>query len=193
MSCSDGELIRSIREGVGRDGRTLMIMPSAAFRNMSDEDVLALVAYLRAQPAVEPDSPLKQINLVGAIMIATLFPPEIFSIQPPVTAPVVAPPRGPTATYGSYLIRLGCQDCHAQNLAGIPLGGEGPAAGPNLTTLPQRLSEEQFVVLLRTGTYPDGSTLGEQMPWKDLEQLSDDDFRALYAYLASQPPLPDNK
>src|SRR6476659_5148164 len=35
---SDGELIRAIREGVHKNGRALVIMPSKAFRNMSDED-----------------------------------------------------------------------------------------------------------------------------------------------------------
>ncbi len=109
---SDGEIIRAIREGVGRDGRSLLVMPSAYFRNMSDEDVLALVAYLRSQSAVEPASPPRQINVLGAIMLAALFPPEFFSVQPPLAAPVAAPPRGPTAAYGGYLVSLECQGCH---------------------------------------------------------------------------------
>lgn len=54
---SDGEIIRAIREGVGRDGRTLMVMPASSFRNLSDEDAPSLVAYLRSQPAVEPGEP----------------------------------------------------------------------------------------------------------------------------------------
>lgn len=190
---TDGEIIRAIREGVGRDGRALIIMPSAAFRNLSDDDVLALVAYLRAQPAVGTASPPKQINVVGAIMAATIFPQEAFTAQPPIAAPVIAPPRGPTAAYGGYLMSLGCQDCHASNLAGTPPGGEGPPPGPNLTTLPQRLSEEQFLTLLRTGTYPNGRQLSADMPWQDLAGFSDDDLRALYAYLQSREPLPDNQ
>lgn len=190
---TDGEIIRAIREGVGRDGRALIIMPSAAFRNLSDDDVLALVAYLRSQPAIEPASPPKQINVVGAIMAATIFPQEAFNAQPPITAPVIAPPRGPTAAYGGYLVSLGCQDCHASNLAGTPPGGEGPPPGPNLTTLPQRLSEEQFLTLLRTGSYPDGRTLSADMPWQDLVGFSDDDLRAMYAYLQGLEPLPDNR
>jgi mono/diheme cytochrome c family protein len=189
---SDGEIVRAIREGVGRDRRSLLIMPSAAFRNLSDEDVLALVSYLRSQPTVEPASPPKQINVLGAIMVATVVPDDIFSVQAPIAAPVVAPPRSPTAAYGGYLVALGCQDCHGTNLAGVPPGGDGPPPGPNLTTLPQRLTAEQLVTLLRTGTYSDGRTLSEEMPWRDLEKLSDDDFRAIYAHLESLEPLPDN-
>jgi cytochrome c553 len=189
---SDGEIIRAIREGVGRDGRSLIIMPSAAFRNMSDDDVLAVVAYLRAQPAAGQPSPPKRINVLGAILFATILPPQILSAQEPIAGPVVAPPRGPTAAYGGYLVRLGCQDCHAENLAGTPPGGDGPPPGPNLTTLRERLTEEQFVALLRTGTYPDGRALSENMPWQDLAGFNDDDLRAIYAHLASLPPLPDN-
>ena len=42
---TDGEIIRAIREGVSRDGRPLMaIMPYGFYREMSDEDVEAIVA-----------------------------------------------------------------------------------------------------------------------------------------------------
>lgn len=193
---SDGEIVRAIREGVGRDGHSLIIMPSAAFRNLSDEDVLSIVAYLRSQPAVEPDSPPRSFTVVGAILAGAVLPDNIFSAQPPITAAQVAPPRAATAEYGSYLITLGCQDCHGENLAGVPegaAGGEdGPPPGPNLTGVGQRLTEDQCVTLLRTGTYPDGEKLSEDMPWQEFEKLSDDDFRALYKHLTSLPPLPDN-
>ena len=193
---TDGEIIRAIREGVGRDGRSLIIMPASAFHNLSDDDVTSLVAYLRSQPAVEPDTPPKQISVVGAIMIATLFPPEIFTAQPPITGPQGAPPRGVTPEYGKYLTSLGCQDCHGANLAGIPPGAadeNSPPPGPNLTDVDKRLTMDQFVTLLRTGHYPDGSMLSEEMPWQDFEKLSDDDFRAMYAYFANLDDLPGNK
>jgi mono/diheme cytochrome c family protein len=189
---SDGEIIRAIREGVGRDGRSLLIMPSAHFRNLSDEDVLALVAYLRSQPAVEPISPPRRINVLGAIMFATVLPDDVFSAQPPVAQLVVAPPRGPTAAYGGYLVSLECQGCHGGNLAGLPPNPNGPS-GPNLTTLPQRLTAEEFVDLLRTGVFPDGSPIAPDMPVKYLEKMSDDDFRAIYAHLEGLGPLPDNQ
>jgi mono/diheme cytochrome c family protein len=192
---TDGEIIRAIREGVGRDGRSLMIMPSAAFRNLSDDDVTSLVAYLRSQPAVEPDTPPKQISLVGAIMIAALFPPEIFTAQPPIAGPQGAPARGVTPEYGAYLMSLGCQDCHGGNYAGVPASAAsegGPPPGPNITSVDKRLTADEFVTLLRTGTYPDGTMLSEEMPWPEFEKLSDDDFRAMYAHLESLEDLPDN-
>lgn len=189
---SDGEIVRAIREGVGRDGRSLLVMPAASFRHLSDADVLALVAYLRSQPIVETPSPPRQITVVGAILLAVTPPDAFFSVQPPVTAPVIAPLRGPTAAYGRYLVRLECQACHAENLAGGQANG-GPPPGPNLTTLPQRLTDADFVTLLRTGRFPDGRMIGADMPIKYLEKMSDDDFRAIYAHLEQGGPLPDNQ
>ena len=57
---TDGEVIRAIREGVHKSGRALLIMPAGSYRNMSDDDVYALVAYLRSQPATGAPTPNNQ-------------------------------------------------------------------------------------------------------------------------------------
>jgi cytochrome c553 len=189
---TDGEIIRAIREGIHKDGRSLIIMPAGAFHTMSDDDVQSLVAFLRSQPATEPATPPTQINFVGALFMNLLS--EARSVQPPVTGPVSAPPAGPTAEYGQYLVSSvgGCRDCHGANLAGNPPGGNAPA-GPNLTTLGQRWSEEDFIKAMRTGQKPDGKQLSEEMPWKEINAVaSDDDLRAIYAHLKSLQALPDS-
>lgn len=179
---SDGEIIRAVREGVHRSGRSLIIMPAGIFRNLSDEDLQAVVAYLRSSEPVEPDTPPTSISVVGAILVS-LFPLQ--TAQPPVTEPVVAPPPGPTAEYGSYLISIsGCYDCHGHNLTG---GTEAFApVGPNIAVIPDRWSEQEFVDAMRTGVRPDGVPFGPDMPWRDFELYSDDDFRAMYAYLQAR-------
>lgn len=184
---SDGEIIRAIREGVRRDGRSLMIMPSSAFHNMSDEDVLALVAYLRSQPAVEPISPPRQFNVLGAIMLAAVIPDSIFTAQSPLTNPVVAPARASTAEYGNYLAHLGCQDCHGSDFRGSAGSEGGPPPSPDLIEFAKTHSVEEFVKTLRTGIKPDGTPLSEEMPWRDLEKFSDDDFAAIALYLKTLP------
>lgn len=88
---SDGEIVRAIREGVGHDGRSLLYMPSSAFHTLSDTDVLALVAYLRAQPAMGASSPPRRFNVLGAILVAAVIPEASFSAQPPIVAPVAGP------------------------------------------------------------------------------------------------------
>jgi mono/diheme cytochrome c family protein len=183
-SWSDGEIIRAIREGVHKSGRSLIIMPSGIMRNLSDEDVQALVAYLRSTEPVTPDTPPTRISVVGAIMASAL---PLFTVQAPITEPVVAPPAGPTAEYGAYLVSTsGCRECHGEDLRG-GAGGFTPV-GPDIAGLAGRWSEQQFVETMRTGIRPDGVPLRPDMPWRDYELFADDDFRAMYAYLKAGQP-----
>ncbi|HSA99826.1 MAG TPA: cytochrome c, partial [Anaerolineales bacterium] len=58
---SDGEILRSIREGLDRDGHVLFpVMPFQFYHGMSDQDAEAIVAYLRSLPAVENQVPENQ-------------------------------------------------------------------------------------------------------------------------------------
>ncbi|MBI4468035.1 MAG: hypothetical protein HY650_01800 [Acidobacteria bacterium] len=51
-SWTDGEKIRAIRDGVGRDGRALFpMMPYEYYRHLCDEELSAIYAYLKAQPS----------------------------------------------------------------------------------------------------------------------------------------------
>lgn len=177
---SDGEIIRAIREGIHRSGRSLLIMPSNTFRNLSDADVHAIVAYLRSQPPIEPDTPPNRLNVLGAILIA-VFPMR--EAQPPVTEPVVAPPSGPTAEYGEYLSSITCALCHGGNL-----GGDAEFNAPGLVGAGLTWTEDQFITFMRTGVRPDGRAVdGEAMPWKILSEfLSDEDeLKAVFARLAA--------
>lgn len=185
---SDGEIVRAIREGVGQDGRALIIMPSEVYRYLSDADAQALVAFLRSQPAVEPDWPESQLNVLGAIFAGVGMVP--FTNQPPITEPILAPPAGVTAEYGQYLATiLYCQLCHGEHLEG-GVAGNGPPPGPNLTQVMPSWTEEQFIALMREGKRPSGEALGDEMPWEVLgESMSDEDLKAMYAYLHNLTPI----
>ncbi|MGH9374317.1 MAG: c-type cytochrome, partial [Vicinamibacterales bacterium] len=53
---TDGEIVRAIREGVSRDGTPLFpFMNYPEYRNLSDADALAIVAYLRMQKPIRRD------------------------------------------------------------------------------------------------------------------------------------------
>jgi mono/diheme cytochrome c family protein len=183
---SDGEIVRAIREGIGRDGRPLIVMPSQAYHNFSDADAEALVAYLRSQPAVANPQPPRSLNALGALFLgAGLFPT---SAQPPAGS-VAAPPTGPTAEYGKYLISSigGCADCHGTKLDGVPNNSFAPPAPP-LKPFAAGLNETQFFAVFRDGLRPDGSQVAEGMPWKNIgKAMSDDDLRAVQAYLQTLP------
>lgn len=190
---SDGEIIRAIREGVGRTGRPLAVMPADVLRHLSDADAQALVAFLRSQPAVEPDFPPTQFNVIGAALVGAGMLP--FYNQPAITGPVTAPPAGVSPEYGQYLTSiLYCQLCHGERLTGGQ-AGNGPPPGPNLTTRVPNWTAAQFTALFRDGLTPGGTPVDENagMPWKLLGQsMNDNDLLAMYAYLSALPPEADS-
>ena len=182
---SDGELVRALRQGVDKDGRTLFIMPSEDYRTLSDKDAAALVAYLRTQPPVAHELPERKLNLIGAVLVGLGVYPS--SLQDSMTAPVIAPPKTATAEYGRYLVTIaGCATCHGENLKG---GTSNPfvPAGPNLPASVASWREADFARAMRSGQTPSGRVLDpQQMPWQDLsETFEDDELRAIYAYLKS--------
>jgi len=191
---SDGEVIRAIREGVHKDGRALVIMPSQIFHSLSDEDVQSLVAYLRSQPATPPDTPRNNLNAIAAILLATIGG-SFQTVQPHIAQPVVAPPAGVTVARGTYMVNIsGCRDCHGENLAG-GIAGVGPPPGPNLTAIVPKWSEADFVKTIQTGVDPTGHQLDPmQMPWKEISAFaSETDLKAMFAYLHGLQELPTNK
>ena len=185
---TDGEIIRAIREGVDDQGRPLVIMPSMAMHNLSDEDAEALVAYLRSQPVVDRDLPERDINAVGAIFLgAGIFPT---SAQTPITQPIVAPNPG-TPEYGRYLaLATGCGDCHGENMDGVMAPGSFIEGAPNLTVaVPDRYTEGSFTALFRSGVSPEGRSIDPMaMPWKSYgSAFTDEELRDIYAFLHSLP------
>ncbi len=194
---TDGEVIRAIREGVHKSGRSLLIMPSEEFRKISDDDVQALVAYLRAQPGSGGPTPSNQFNLMGAIFMNLS---DFRTAQQP-TGSVPAPQAG-TLEYGKYLVDIiGCRACHGNQLQGkMETGQPGPPAGPNLTNIVPQWTEEQFMTFFNTGTMPGGGkvpmlTLASgfsepRMPWQMVRAVTtDDELKAMYTYLHSLPTV----
>ncbi len=72
-------------------------------------------------------------------------------------------------------------------------GPWGTAFSRNLT--PDRAtgigtwSEAYFIKVLRTGIRGNGEPLRPLMPWEWYRQLTDDDLKAIFAYLRSVPPI----
>ncbi len=182
---SDGEIFRALRNGMDRDGHWLVLMSNVRVRHLSDEDLKALIAYLRSQPAVvnETQTPLDQPNFLAAVMLGAGMLPEG---QAPIMGVITAPPKGPTEEYGQYLLSYqDCRDCHGEDLTG---GKEGQFApiGPSLRVV-KGWTKEQFVATVRTGVDPGGNALSDQMPWKALARMDDEDLAAMYAFLSNQP------
>lgn len=68
---SDEELMRLIRYGVKRDGKSAVGMISYTFWLLSDQDLVNVIAHLRAQPVGPPKPRRHEITLRGRFALAT--------------------------------------------------------------------------------------------------------------------------
>jgi mono/diheme cytochrome c family protein len=202
---TDGEKIRAIRDGIGRDGRALFpMMPYTGYRQMSDEDVQSLVAYMNTLPPVRNPLPRSRVNLLAAGYVKSW--PRPVGIVPEAD-------RANPVRYGEYLVSMAsCVSCHTTLRLGRPrhnrlfAGGRlfdavgGKVRSPNITPDPEtgigKWSEQDFLnrfqlyrryvengspKLQREGPSP--------MPWLGLSQLEPADLRAIYAYLRTVTPV----
>lgn len=183
---SDGEIFRAIRNGIDRDGQLLFAMSGARGRHLSDEDIAAVIAYLRGQPAVtnETQLPLDQPNALALILAGAGMIPDP---EPPITQAIVMPPKGPTVEFGEYILSYqDCVLCHGADLTGGAPGQLAPV-GPSLSVV-KEWTRDQFINTLRTGVDPNGHALSNQlMPWQNIGRMDDDELAAMYAYITSLP------
>ena len=76
-------------------------------------------------------------------------------------------------------------------------GPWGTSYGANLTPDPEtglskRYTEASFIKTLRTGKKPEGEDLLPPMPWELYKVFSDDDIKAIWAYLQTIPAVKNN-
>jgi mono/diheme cytochrome c family protein len=189
---SDATLERAIRHGIGHDGRNLLIMPSKDYHNLADEDVAALIAYVRARPAVDRSH---GASYVGPVIRAMWAAGKVF----PATAEVIdhrAPhlataPRGDGVDAGGYIARNGCAGCHGETYSGGAIPGTPPDWKPAANLTPTgigRYSLADFTRILREGRRPDGSAVDSLMPVRATRHMSDEEIAAVYAFLRTVPP-----
>ena len=119
---SDADWDRAIRHGVRPNGKPLLIMPSQEFQVLGDEDLEALVAYIRSVPPVDYVAGRTRTGPLGRLLFVSgqvnAVPAELIDHAAP-RKPAPAP--GPTAEYGAYLA-TGCVGCHGEgySAAGFP-------------------------------------------------------------------------
>jgi cytochrome c553 len=177
---SDGELFRAIRHGYGKDGELLSFMSQLSYRQLSDDDIAAVIAFLRSQQPVASEKPDgDQINLLGA----AVFGAGMLPVPTPIAGAITTPPRGATPEYGKYVATFGdCRACHGPDMTGTPASALRPAV-PNPRPAVATWTKEQFAQAMRTGVRPSGAAFSPGMPWQSASKMTDDDLAALYAYL----------
>jgi hypothetical protein len=185
---TDDQIARAIREGIKHDDSTLFpMMPYGQYKSLSDEDVASVIVYLRSLAPVRNPLPVSQIN----------FPVNYLVRGAP--EPVLEPVHGPDSNAlarGKYMVHLGC-GCHSvvDNLnyaGGEDLAGPwGEVLSANITPDASGIgyySEETFITALRTG-YVGARKLNSIMPFGEFKNLSDDDLKAMFAYLRTVPAV----
>lgn len=199
---SDAEVARAVRYGVGRDGRVLPMM-RIGVGPLSDDDLVAVVSYLRSVAPVRNALPRDVYGPIGKL-VATRMQPSTEE------APPYAPPGAISVERGRYLA-LGpaaCARCHTARdpmagfaLVAAPMSGGGEPdpdpknpdveiVAPNLTPDERTghvaaWSEDAFLQRFRAGVVHEGS----QMPWAMYAGLSDEDVRSLWRFLRTLPPV----
>ena len=191
---TDAQLVTAIREGKRPDGSLIgPPMPIGLYRGLSDNDVAAIVAYMRSVPPVK--------NAVPKSVYRMPLPP---GYGPPVGGVPDVPPSDKLA-WGRYLAGPAghCMDCHSRpgpqggpDLAnGLGAGGM-PFNGPWGTSLASNLtprgighySDAQLKTVITTGVRPDGSRLKPPMGTAYYARMTAPDLDALVVYLRTLPP-----
>lgn len=205
-SYTDEELARALRYGVKKDGKPLMdFMP---FYDLSDEDLVAVISYLRTLAPVENQMPENEFNFLGKTLVA------LGAIKPMGDGEVPEmPKKDSTVLYGQYLANsvANCQGCHTnRDLKTGGWIGEKYAGGfamemiesdgtiskdkhvisPNITPdeKTSRISgwtQKDFLTRFRKGRLIEGSP----MPWGPFSRMSDLELIAIYKYLQTLKPV----
>ncbi|MGH7713031.1 MAG: c-type cytochrome, partial [Gemmatimonadaceae bacterium] len=106
---TDVEWERAIRHGVRRDSTSLQLMPSEVFHSFTDQDMAAMIAYLKQAPAVDREVPPFKLRIIGR-MILGLGQLPLAADTTPKSAHLASVDTTPGATYGRYLVTVaGCQ------------------------------------------------------------------------------------
>ena len=197
---TDGQLARMIRHNIRVDGR--VAIPFMEFQNMSDEDVVAVISFLRSQDPVRHEVPPAEVSLLGKILLTFMIKP--IDGDPPAASPA----EELTLARGDYMANnvANCAGCHSERsmtdgsytgpkfAGGMVMSLDGdPSRGfvtPNLTPDPAtgriaNWTEDQFLARFRAGPQFRES----HMPWNAFMRMSDTDIRAIYRYLNSLDPV----
>lgn len=201
---TDGEIFRAITSGVSKDGSALFpIMPYNQYSKLDEEDIHAVIAYLRTLEPVENDLPPSKPDFPINFLINTM--PVKAEMQP-------KPSTNNVTEYGRYMITAGaCSDCHTKMERGEYVGE--PYAGGNEFTMPDgsvvrsanltphetgigNWTKEQFVA--RFKVYSDSTYVPRRvepgqfqtiMPWPMYTDMKQEDLEAIYEYLRTVPAV----
>ena len=210
-SWTDGELLRAVTQGVAKDGTPLFpLMPYPHYGAMDEEDVHAVLAYIRTLKAIEGTAPDRQLNFPLNLIVRTIPRPNTFTKRPSPDDKVA---------YGKYMTTAAlCGDCHTPSANGAPMPGmefAGSVAGadnwefvetgyrvraanitPDANTGIGSWTEQQFIDKFKGFESATNTPLADHeraqntvMPITAYAGMTREDLSAIYAYLRSLKPV----
>ncbi|HET7896667.1 MAG TPA: c-type cytochrome, partial [Flavisolibacter sp.] len=195
---SDGEIAREIRHGVKPNGESML--PFMPFQDLTDEELTAVISYLRSLKPVRNPVPDHDYNILGRVIKAFVIKP-----QGPTETPQKSIAADTSVAYGRHLVMAvaNCNECHTKrngvgDFVGEPLAGgtvfeekgKPTLVSPNLTPDPKtgritNWSQDLFIKRFRMGKLIPYS----HMPWEAFGRMTDNELKAIYNYLKSIKPV----
>lgn len=190
---SDAELLRLLRHGVKKDGRSVNLMPVFDFNWMPDADLLSIIAYVRSMPDVNRANGAVRIGVLGKVLdeLGMGIPFSVARRVDHSNIEIAGPPE-PTVAYGRF-IGKGCSGCHGKHYSGGPIPGAPPDMPIPLNITPHATglagwTYEDFDRLLVKGIRKNGKKIDPFMPVEAFGKANEIEKRALFAFLQTVPP-----
>jgi mono/diheme cytochrome c family protein len=189
---SDAELARLIKHGVKKNGKGLIFMPAQDMKWWPDEDVVALISYIRTVPPVDGQPQITEPSAMMKVLDRLDQMPADVARRIDHGKEKIAGAPTATAEYGEFLANA-CKGCHGPTLSGGPIPGAPPSMPVPLNLTPHEsglggYELSDFKKVLREGIRKNGKKLDPFMPITMTKNYSDTETEALFAYLKAQPP-----
>lgn len=204
---TDGEIYRAITVGVSKDGSPLFpVMPYKNYAQLDKEDLYDVIAYIRTLKPVQNEVKESSVDFPMNFILNTI--PEDVDVKNK------RPDKSDKVAYGKYMFTAaGCNDCHSQQDHGEIIEGLEMAGGfefkfpngdivrsanitPDKETGLGNWTEDVFVGRFRmyndsifTPTKLTDSQVNTVMPWMMYEGMTDEDLKAIFAYIQSVKPI----
>jgi len=183
-NATNEQLDHAIRQGIGHDGRPLLIMPSEGYQFMSDAEVAALISAIRLQPKGGTEQPMPKVGPLGRLGIVS----NKFHTAPELVRTFRTnriPDLGPNLMRGRHIVEVNCAECHGPQLKGQEV--EPGVVSPDLQ-IAGAYDAEQFRKLLSEGVAPGKKDIGlmGRVAKRDFKYMTDEEIAAVHAYLVER-------
>ena len=210
---TDAQLIYFIRTGINPFTGQFVPPYMPKLIHLSDEDLRSIVAFLRSdRPEVQASKdelPESEPSFLTKFLCLIAFKPFEYPKEV-----IPDPDTTNQLAWGKYLTlyQLECYACHSKSFETMnmlePEKSEGFFGGGNIMTALDgskitslnitpdedtgigKWSEEQFINAVRNGIVPKGPSL--RQPMMPFVYLTDEELKAIYAYLKTIPKLKNN-